>query len=145
MRAALFALLLREAGRTASGRVFFPKTMKNPILIAMFCAFTAVTANAGAIDDFFNSGTPPSAELIKAMKEYGFDYMVDIPGIPGQSIEIWEFFDQGAAISPLSGKLEKFPVVAPAGSSLAELYKLAWSQRKLIDWEKANGFLKEKP
>ena len=90
MGAALFAMLLRQVRRTANGRIF-SEQMKTPILIAMFCAVTALTANAGVIDDFFNSGTPPSHELIKAMKEYGFDYMADIPGIPGQSIEIWEF------------------------------------------------------
>jgi hypothetical protein len=68
--------------------------------------------------------------------------MGDIPGIPGQSTEVWVFFDQGAATNPYTGKLERFPLYAPAGTKLPEMLKLILSHRMLIKWEKTNGFLK---
>jgi hypothetical protein len=61
--------------------------MKKLILIAGCGGFLAGSAFAGAVDDFLNNGTPPTADFIKLVKEQGFDYMGDIPGIPGQSTE----------------------------------------------------------
>ncbi len=53
-------------------------------------------------------------------------------GFPSpDDIEMWKFF----------GK-EKFLVFMPAGSDLETMTRIAWSQRMLIHWEKANGFLK---
>jgi hypothetical protein len=101
----------------------YSEQMKPLILIAIACAITSV--------GFLNaSAKPPSDDLILAMKNgQGLDYAGDFPS--PDDIEMWKFFDK-----------EKFPVFMPAGCDLETMMHLAWSQRMLIHWEKANGFLK---
>jgi hypothetical protein len=103
-------------------RGFFLK-MKIPILITIACAITSVgLLNASA--------KPPIDDLILAMKNsQDLDYVGDFPS--PDDIEMWKFFDK-----------EKFPVFMPAGCDLETMTHIAWSQRILIRWEKANGFLK---
>lgn len=97
--------------------------MKPLILIAMVCAFTSTGLLSA-------SAKPPSDDLILAMKNsQDLDYAGDFPS--PDDIEMWKFFDK-----------EKFPVFMPAGCDLETMTHIAWSQRVLIHWEKANGFLK---
>jgi len=57
------------------------------------------------------------------------DYAGD--ALSPEDIEMWVFFDK-----------EKFPVFMPADCGLEIMMHLALSQRRLIHWEKVNGFLK---
>lgn len=117
-----FCLLLGQLSRDANGEVSLLK-MKIPIFIAIACAVTSVgLLNADA--------KSPSDDLILAMKNsQGLDYVGEFPS--PDDIEMWKFFDK-----------EGFPVFMPAGCDLEMMTHLAWSQRMLIHWEKANGFLK---
>jgi len=70
--------------------------------------------------------------LKAAMKNgSGLDYGGEIHGEAADGIDTWVFFDK-----------EKFPVFIPSHSDALEMVDLAWSQRMLIQWQKANGFLK---
>jgi hypothetical protein len=101
----------------------YSEQIKPLILIAIACAITSV--------GFVNaSANPPSDDLILAMKNgQDLDYAGDFPS--PDDVEMWKFFDK-----------EKFPVFMLAGCDLETMTHLAWSQRMLIHWEKANGFLK---
>jgi len=104
-------------------RDFISEQMKISILIAIACAITSVgSLNASA--------KPPTDDLILAMKNsQDLDYAGDFPST--DDVEMWKFFDK-----------EKFPVFMPAGCDLETMTHIAWSQRMLIRWEKAYGFLK---